>query len=48
MMTTEEFIKDQKLSKEKDKKIIDLFEEKGAEYEKLVEEHRKQGDLTEF
>ena len=25
MMTTEEFIKDQKLSKEKDKKIIDLF-----------------------
>ena len=48
MMTTEEFIKDQKLSKENDKKIIDLFEEKGAEYEKLVEEHRKQGDLTEF
>lgn len=48
MMTTEEFIKDQKLSKKEDKKIIDLFEEKGAEYEKLVEEHRKQGDLIEF
>lgn len=47
-MTREEFIKKYELNISVDGKIIKLFDEKAEEYEKLVEQHRKLGDLIQF
>lgn len=50
-MTREEFIEKYNLDDtydSYDKKIIDLFDEKAASYEKNVEEHRKNGNLMSF
>lgn len=47
-MTREEFIKKYELNISVDGKIIRLFDEKAEEYGKLVEQHRKLGDLIEF
>lgn len=47
-MTREEFIKKYELNISVDGKIIKLFDEKAEEYEKLIEQHRKLGDLIQF
>lgn len=47
-MTREEFIKKYELNISVDGKIIRLFDEKAEEFGKLVEQHRKLGDLIEF
>lgn len=47
-MTREEFIKKYELDISVDGKIIKLFDEKAEEYEKLIEQHRKLGDLIQF
>lgn len=47
-MTREEFIKKYELNISVDGKIIRLFDEKAEEYGKLVEQHRKLGDLIQF
>lgn len=47
-MTREEFIKKYELNISVDGKIIRLFDEKAEEYGKLVEQHRKSGDLIQF
>lgn len=47
-MAREEFIKKYELNISVDGKIIKLFDEKAEEYEKLIEQHRKLGDLIQF